>query len=178
MAHPSHDDLAGYLRCVVHDLFVLALATEAMIKESGHGLSQVNKTAALVKLRAIYDFFHRPSAMDSIKVAMFDRYSPQRPSPVRTEWNTWLTLQSINTYVVHLDIERVTKVYPQPKFKRGERAVLRTAVQFMKDAQKFVASVMEHPESVKLNDRGMHWWKEFNDALPRLDRLLAPDDNT
>jgi len=49
---------------------------------------------------------------------------------------------------------------------------------FMKDAQKFVASVMQHPDSVDLNDRGMRWWDDFNAALPRLDVLLAPQDNT
>jgi hypothetical protein len=60
MPNPSHDDLAQYLRCVVYDLHVLALATEAMIKEKDPGQSEVNKTAALIKLRAVYDLF--PSA--------------------------------------------------------------------------------------------------------------------
>lgn len=178
MADPSHDDLAGYLRCVIYDLYVLALATEAMVEESDQGPSEVNKTAALVKLRAVYDFFHRPSVKDSIKVAMFDRYSPKKPLSSGTKWSTWLTHQSINTYIVHLDIERVTKVYAQPKFNRGELAVMQTALGFMKDAQQFVASVMQHPDSVDLNDRGMRWWNEFNDALPRLDAMLAPQVNT
>lgn len=176
MAVPSHDELAGYLRCIIYDLFVLAVATEKMVAESDHGLSEVCKTAALVKLRAVYDFFHRPSALDSIKLAMFDCYSPEKPVFVETDWATWLTRQSINTYVVHLDIERVTKVIPQPKFKRGERAVLQTAVAFMKDAQKFVVSVMGHRDFDGLNDCGTRWWNEFNDVLPRLDRLIGPSD--
>jgi hypothetical protein len=64
-------------------------------------------------------------------------------------------------------------VYPQPKFNRGNWAVLKTALDFMKDAHTFVDSVLRHPDSRSLNKKGKQWWKEFNDALSRLEKLAS-----
>ena len=173
MATPSHSDLAGYLRCLIYDLNVLAASTEAMIKEADDRLVEVYKTAALVKLRTVYDFFHRPAASDSIKSALFHVYAPTVP-PARTQcWDPWLTHQSINTYVVHLDIERVVKTVPQPKFEKGERAILRTAVEMMADARKFVDSVVNHADFAGLNPCGKRWREQFEQGLQRLQLLTG-----
>lgn len=171
---PTHDQLAGYLRCVIYDLFVLAKATDKLIEESDHGLTEVYKTAALVKLRSVYDFFYRPDVTDSIKLIMFNCYSPKKPTSISDEWDTWLNHQSINTYIVHLDVERVTKDSPQPKFNRGNRAILRTAVALMKDAREFVGSVLSNDEFAGLNGLGKRWWNQFNSVLNRLEVLIRP----
>jgi len=178
MTTPSHDELAGYLRCLIYDLNVLATSVEKMMEESDDRIVEACKTAALVKLRTVYDFFHRPRACDSIKLRIFQVYNPTLPPHRSQKWDTWLTHQSINTYVVHLDVERVTKSVPQPKFKRGERAVLRMAVALMNDAQQFIESVVGHQEFVGLNKLGTRWRAEFVDTLNRLNKMVGGKSST
>jgi hypothetical protein len=178
MRTPSHDELAGCLRCLIYDLNVLATSTERMMTESDDRLVEAHKTSALVKLRTVFDFFHRPAASDSIKLQMFQVYNPNVPPPHSQNWDTWLTHQSINTYVVHLDVERVTKTVPQPKFSRGERAVLRTAVALVNDAKDFIDSVSGHQEFVGLNSFRTRWRAEFVDTLNRLNSMVAANTTT
>jgi len=178
MTTPSHDELAGYLRCLIYDLNVLATSTEKMMAESDDRIVEAYKTAALIKLRTVYDFFHRPTASDSIKLQMFQVYNPTVPPPQSQNWDTWLTHQSINTYVVHLDVERVTKTVPQPKFSRGERAVLRTAVALMNDAKQFIDGVAGHCDFVGLNSFGTRWRTEFVDTLNRLNAMVTANSST
>lgn len=149
-----------------------------MMAESDERLVQAHMTAALVKLRTVYDFFHRPTASDSIKLHVFQVYNPTVPPHQAQNWDTWLTHQSINTYVVHLDVERVTKTVPQPKFSRGEWAVLRTAVALMNDAKQFIDSVTGHQDFVGLNNFGTRWRAEFVDTLNRLNSMVAANTTT
>lgn len=172
---PSHEELAGFLRCLVYDMNVLASSTEAMLNEGDDRIAETHKTAALVKLRSVYDFFHRPTASDSIKLSHFQCYSPIVPPTFTREWDPSLTHQSINTYIVHLDRRRIAKSVPQPKFARGERAVLRTAVALMRDGRNFVESVLRHADCRGMNTYGNRWWHEFLETLPRLDRLVTND---
>jgi hypothetical protein len=70
-----------------------------MEKTDDYALTEVCKTAAQLKLRAVHDFFFRPAAQDSIKLRMFDCYNPTTPKKNPLKKNAWLTLQSIHTYV-------------------------------------------------------------------------------
>ncbi len=178
MTTPTHDECAGYLRCLIYDLNVLATATHGMMTEPDEPLVEAYKTAALVKLRTVYDFFHRPAASDSIKLRMFDAYSPDVPPHRTRDWDQWLTHQSINTYVVHLDTERVSKTVRQPKFSRGERAVLRTAVACMNEARTFVDSVVAHEDFTGLNVFGNRWQTQFLKTLDRLNQMVADQTST
>ena len=178
MTTPSHGQLAEYLRCLIYDLNVLATSTEKMITEADDRIVEAYKTAALVKLRTVYDFFHRPKASDSIKLQFFQAYAPTVSAQRTQNWDQWLTHQSINTYVVHLDIGRVSKIVAQPKFSQGERAVLRTAVALMNDAREFVDSVVANQDFVGLNDFGNRWREQFIDTLTRLNTIIADNGPT
>lgn len=57
MKRSSHKELADYLKCVIYDLYVLATAVETIAEAKSHELAEVGKTAALVKLRTVYDCF-------------------------------------------------------------------------------------------------------------------------
>ena len=168
MSSPTHDELAQYLRCLIYEMHILALATERMVKEPDKVSAEVYKTAALIKLRTIYDFFHRPTASDTIKISMFKDYKAKTPKPLGKDWDTWLNHQSINTYVVHLDKDRVTKIFPQPKFSKGENAVLHTTISLLHDAKEFVDSVIDHKDFVGLNEYGILCREHFEDSFHRL----------
>lgn len=164
---PTPVELSQYLKCLVQDLYLLANATEGMAEAKSEEQADVNKAMALVKLRTVYDFFHRPGATDSIKVALFDGYSPVKPKSRPKEWDMWLTHQSVNTYVTHLDKERITGQIPQPKFGRGERVVLATALEFMRDAKEFVDSLTG--QLPPFDAFGRRWQLSFANALARLE---------
>lgn len=101
---------SGYLKCLIYDLYALATAIDELKQTEDYALKEVYKTAGLVKLRAIHDFFFRPEA-NTIKLSMFDHFNPKKPENNALKKCDWLTLESINTYVAHLDKRRITKVY-------------------------------------------------------------------
>ena len=179
----THKDRAAYLRCLIYDLYVLATAVREVETTTDYALNEIYKAAALLKLRAVHDFFFRLNASDSIKLSMFKCYNPTTPQWNPLNRNTWLTRQSINTYVAHLDKARVTKKYeredrstgkkkgdspPQPKFDRGDRAVINASKQLMGQAKEFVESVLTHKEFAGLNDRGKGYWVGFQAKLAEL----------
>ena len=166
-----HADLAKYLQCVVYDLNILANATELMLASDTDAICEVAKSCAMIKLRTIYDFFHRPDASDTLKRAWFDTYNPTLPQQLDRDWETWLNHQSINTYVVHLDAIRITKTVPQPKFSRGESAVLSTAVRLLNDAMLFVDSIVSRSEFAGLDEFGTRWLMEFRASTARLNGM-------
>lgn len=188
----THEDRAGYLRCLIYDLYVLATAIGELEKTDDYGLGEVYKTAAQLKLRAVHDFFFRPGAMDSIKLSMFDCYTPMAPQANPLTTNDWLTLQSIHTFVVHLDTARVTKKYakddpltgakkgdplPQPKFNRGDQAVIDASKQLMEQAKTFVESIMNHKEFPGLDSLGRfgkRYWVGFQEKLYEVSQATDP----
>ncbi len=177
----THDDRAGYLRCLIYDLYVLASAVSEMKETDNYALTEVYKTAAQLKLRAVHDFFFRPKAQDSIKLNMFDCYGPMKPKKNPLNKNAWLTLQSIQTYVVHLDKARVTKKYekddklsgakkgdnlPQPKFDKGNQSVIDASKKLMEQAKEFVESVLKHKDFPGIDRKfGKRWWIGFQEKL-------------
>ena len=158
----SNENLGECLRCVIYDMCVLAQTTETLVTSDDQALQEVAKTAALIKLRTVYDFFHRPDATDTIKVSLFADFSPSLPESFVRQWDDWLTHQSINTYVAHLDLRRVTKTIPQPKFERGEIAILRTVVRVLEDALEFVDSIINR---LNVNQRGIDWLQSCRDSV-------------
>lgn len=174
MQHHSHHELAEYLRCVIYDLFVMANATERMVKETDHALIEVYKTAALIKLRAVSKFLLGTGG-DSIRRKWFRRYSPKYDTS-SINWDAkWLKPKSIEKYVAHLDKERVTKGEPQPKFREGKIAILKTAISVIAVGQQFVNSIMQHDDFAGLNDWGTRWLKEFNESYTRLIAFTVAD---
>ena len=88
-------------------------------------------------------------------------------------WDTWLTHQSINTYFVHLDKRRIKKQIPQPKFKRGNSAVIRTVIQLLDEARAFTASIIQHQDFPGLDTYGRRYWAEFQSALKQLHHQMT-----
>jgi hypothetical protein len=84
MKTPPPKDLSAYLKCFVYDLYVLAAAVESMTEARDNDQAEVSKTAALIKLRTVYDFLHRPTACDTIKRSMFAGCNPAMP-PARSQ---------------------------------------------------------------------------------------------
>ena len=184
MTDPSHEDCAAYLRCLVYDLYVLATAIDLLRNSEDFGQTEALKTAGLVKMRAIHNFFFA-KCQDSIKMTFFDRYSPCKPqeSPFAGDVEQWLTKQSIDTFVIHLDKARVTKKLekddessgkkkgddlPQPKFDRGSHAVIGASIQLMIQAHDFVDSILHHPDFPPLSFFGQKYWRGFNSTLDGL----------
>lgn len=176
----THDDRAGYLRCLIYDLYVLSTAVSEMTKTNDYALTEVYKTVAQLKLRAVHDFFFRPCVRDSIKLKDFDCYTPTTPKTNPLKKNAWLTLQSIQSYVVHLDRVRVAKKHeknddsggakigaslPQPKFEKGNKAVIAASAQLMEQAKEFVESVLNHNDFPGLNAFGKRYWDGFRKRL-------------
>lgn len=182
----SHKELSEYLRCVIYDLYILAVSVENLKKSKDFALTEVFKTSGLLKLRAIHHFFFPPrKCRDSIKLNMFDCYNPKNPTDKTLDASVeeWLTMQSIHTYCVHLDKERVTKKFkeddeesgkkkgdplPQPKFKQGNHAVIEATIKLMTQAYDFVDSILRHPDFQGLNYFGQFYWRGFTSTLDRL----------
>lgn len=57
---------------------------------------------------------------------------------------------------------------PQPKFKRGKKAVIEASVALMKEARIFVESVLLNKEFPGLDYYGKRYWKGFVGKLERL----------
>jgi hypothetical protein len=169
----THEELAAYLRCLIYDLDILATCVQEMKRNPKGHLMDVCLNAGSVKLRAIHDFFFRPEACDSIKLWMFDCYEPKKPAKEPSLWDKGLTLQSIHTYVVHLDVQRHTgrdkngKRIVQPG-GRGVPRVIKTAIALMKQARTFVESLKAHPPFQGLNEHGKRWWAHFCRTLDQL----------
>lgn len=164
----SHDDRAKYLKCVLYECDVLARCVYELRQTDDAAMTEVLKTAGVLKLRTVYDFLHRSAACDTIKRSMFDVYSPTVPAPLTKTWDTWLSHQSINTYFAHLDRRRVDKTIPQPKFARGETAVIKTAVLLLKQAELFADSIIKHQDFPGLDTYGKRYWNSFSDTLSKL----------
>jgi hypothetical protein len=169
---------------LVYDLYVLATAIELLRNSEDFGQTEVLKTAALVKMRAIHNFFFA-ECQDSIKMAFFDCYSPSKPqkSPFAGGTEQWLTKQSIGTFVVHLDKARVTKKFEkddkwsgkkkgddlaQPKSDKGNHAVVEASIQLMIQAHDFVDSILHNPDFPRLSFFGQKYWRGFNSTLDGL----------
>ncbi len=183
---PSHEELSEYLRCVIYDLYILAVSIENLKKSKDFALIEVFKTSGLLKLRAIHHFFYPPDkCRDSIKLKMFDCYTPKNPTDKALDSSVekWLTMQSIHTYVVHLDKSRVTKKFekddtasgkkegdpiPQPKFEQGNGAVIEASMKLMTQAYDFVDRIRCHPDFQGLNYWGQKYWNGFSSTLNRL----------
>lgn len=166
----THERRAQYLKCVLYECRVLARSVLELQKVQDDSLAEVSKTAGVLKLRAVYDFLHRPAASDTIKRSMFDVYNPQVPPRMSKHWETWLTHQSINTYFVHLDRDRILKTVPQPKFNRGNQAVIRRAIKLLTEASDFARSIINHRDFVGLDTYGRKYWSEFQVTLADLGR--------
>lgn len=169
----SHDDRAKYLKCVLYECDVLARCAYELRRTDDPGMAEVLKTAGALKLRSVYDFLHRPSASDTIKRRMFDVYSPTVPAALNNAWDTWLTHQSINTYFVHLDRQRLDKSIPQPKFARGETAVIDTAILLLDQARVFADSIIQHRDFPGLDTYGKRYWTSFKATLSMLQTKSA-----
>lgn len=163
----THKDRSQYLKCVLYECNVLAHAVRKL-RQSKDADSEVAKTAGVLKLRTVYDFMHRPQACDTIKRNMFNVYDPAIPPAMNTEWETWLTHQSINTYFAHLDRRRIEKTIPQPKFQRGARAIVNRAVMLLQQVRAFAESIINHKDFPGLDTYGKRYW---NDFLATLDDL-------
>ncbi len=85
------------------------------------------------------------------------------------------TKQSINKYIAHLTWVRINKpeCIPQPKFKRGDKAVISNAKKLLNDAVVFVKTVTDTSNSnhVKLDKDGQGYRVIFDEAFKQLDAL-------
>lgn len=166
----THLDRAKYLRCVIYECSVLACAIRDLRGATNDEDSDVAKTAGALKLRTLYDFFHRPQACDTIKRIMFNVYNPIVPPHMTVDWEQWLTHQSINTYFAHLDRRRIQKTFPQPKFKRGAKAVMNRAIVLLQQARTFAQSILDHKDFPGLDKYGKKYWSTFTTVLDELQK--------
>jgi len=67
------------------------------------------------------------------------------------EWETWLTHQSIDTYFAHLDRRRVQKIFPQPKFKKGAKAVINRVIILLEQARNFAHGIIKQTFQASTN---------------------------
>ena len=167
-AQITHRQRALYLKCVLYECSVLARSVLQLQTTEDNRLAEVFKTSGVLKLRTLYDFLHRPNASDSIKRSMFNVYNPTVPAQMNQQWETWLTHQSINTYFAHLDRRRIEKTIPQPKFKRGEKAVIKRAIKLLDEARDFADSVIAHADFPGLDTYGHRYWDDFQTTLKEL----------
>ena len=168
----THKDRAKYLKCVLYECNVLARAVLELRNTKDDGIAEVLKTAGVLKLRTLYDFMHRPQACDTIKRSMFNVYNPQTPPSMSKQWERWLTHQSINTYFAHLDRRRILKTVPQPKFKRGAKAVMKRGIMLLQQAREFAYTVINHRDFAGLDKYGKKYWSEFQATLNDLQKNL------
>lgn len=176
-ATPTHKDLAAYLRSVIYELYVLAICVQQMKKDprGRDDLTEACVNAGCMKLRSICKFFFHPNAQDSIKLKWFKkRYDPYIPNKQHVTGEPGFSVQSLETWVCHLDIGRATRKDKNgtPVAQPGARGIprtVKTSVQMMKEARRFVQGILQHRDFVGLNKHGKRWWNRFEQTLSQLE---------
>lgn len=175
------------LRCVLYQMYVLASSALAMKTAWSEELTfehpqlgtftpnESLKIAALVSFRILFDFLYNPKSDDDFSVNDFTIHGENRPSLstfVGFEGGKMFTKESINKYVAHLTWARINKpkCIPQPKFRRGDRAIVSNAKKLLADAATFVNTVTDatYPKHVKLDRDGQGYRAMFDKAFGQL----------
>lgn len=178
---------ACILRCVLYEAFTLAITVQTLgvkswppelcykLPVADYDPQEVFKSAALMKIRLLYDFLYNEEKSDDFTVRHnFSRYGfdKQLPKPemVGLQGGKMFTKQSINKYVAHLTKARITKpiCIPQPKFERGLQATLDNARLILQDMDSFTSKVVNHPDFSGLEDWGQSFLDGFRAALARM----------
>lgn len=192
---PSHFDGAAVrsetmMRCILYEMYVLASSVLAMKTDWSEELKfqhpklgvftpkESLNIAALISFRILYDFLYNTKSGDDFSIHDFRQHGanrPKEPQFVGFEGGKMFTKESINKFVAHLTWARINKpqCVPQPKFRRGVRAVVSNAQKLLKDADAFVKAVSDppNPNRISLDRDGQGFRKMFDEALPRLLKL-------
>jgi len=213
-AYPEHFDGhkvtdAGIVRCVLYEMFTLALAVQTLrhgqweapfhyalfdeadseYKKGLFSPEEVAKTAALIKVRILYDFLYASHSDDDFQatavIAVGNKRTPSdfsgygiTPAAFKNqatikqlEDGLILTRRSINKFVAHLVEERMLKPHciPRPIFSRGKETTIKVARLILEDAEAFVRAVTNPPNDLKLDNWGRGYWKAYQEAIARID---------
>ena len=171
---------ARILRCVLYEAFTLAITVQTLRVKSwpdelrynlpvaDFDPQEVLKSAALMKIRLLYDFLYNEKTTDDFAAwRNFSRYGFDQPLPkpalVGLQGRDMFTKKSINKFVAHLTKARITKptCIPQPRFQKGLQATLDNAKLILRDVDSFTSKVIEHEDFPGLED----WGQSFLDGL-------------
>jgi hypothetical protein len=176
---------------VLYEAFTLALALQS-IEEATWGSSlhynlrvgrfdpsEVLHSAALVKIRLLYDFLYNSDSTDDITLQDFSQYGFSNPliipqELVGCEGQGEFKKNSINKFIAHLTKARITKpeCTPQPsKFEQGRSVTVTNAKAVLRDVDRFVRQVINHPDFSGLDNWGESYLDGFRAVMSRIDAV-------
>lgn len=178
---------ARVLRCVLYEAFTLAMTVQALglkswppalcyrLPVAAFDPQEVLRSAALMKIRLLYDFLYRDNTTDDFAISKnFSRYGFNQPlstpALVGLQGGNMFTRKSINKFVAHLTKARVTKpkCIPQPRFEKGLHAICKNGMLILKDVESFASRVVSHPDFPGLEDWGQSYLDGLRTALTRM----------
>lgn len=178
---------ARILRCVLYEAFTLAMTVHTLRVKSwpdelrydlpvaDFDPQEVLKSAALMKIRLLYDFLYNDKTPDDFAAwRNFSCYGFNQPLPkpalVGLQGGDMFTRKSINKFVAHLTKARITKpkCMPQPRFQKGLQATLDNAMLILRDVDSFATKVVDHNDFPGLEDWGQSFLDGLRCALTRM----------
>lgn len=164
------------MRCVLYEMLTLALSVELLLAPKRKKMAsrvdsrEVLKTAALIKIRILFDFLYNEKYPNGDDFTAKNDFQKTIPTPLLKGCDNlgMFTKQSINKFIVHLTKERIEKPekIPQPKFQGGIDALVYNAALILSDAQQFIAeSTLTHGG---LDDDGKNYLADFLASMARL----------
>jgi len=174
-------------KCVLYEAFTLAMAVQALrynawpadmqysLPRGSWTPSEDIKIAALMKIRALYDFLYNPDSSDGIRlIDDFGQFGFQQhyPDPgfVGFQPAAMFTKRSIHKFIAHLTKQRITKpqCIAQPKFAAGDDAIEQNALLILGDVEQFISQLKNHPDFGDLDAFGRSFLLGFREARQRL----------
>lgn len=175
------------LKCVLYEAFTLAMAVQALktitwpaetrykTDVGAYDPSEVVKSAALVKFRLLHGFLYLDNDTKEFRAcrdfSAFGISCPfTQPSFDGFDSRGVFTRKSINRFIAHLTVQRITKpkCMPQPKFRRAEKAIIKNASLILDDVAEFAAQVIKHPTFGELDRYGKAYLEGFSEVKTRL----------